>query len=686
MGVFKFEWMKLGKKKLFLVFSFILLAANLLTVYAYEKYTDRFFYGYQHRERYEAYLDGDETADIDDYYKWKQKSQEEYMDSYPEFIDGMEGRAKRLQNTSFYQDKEGYAYQNLVKSCKDFKKFSGISLEGGSSFGLEAFAEYNGNVLFVLVFLAVLTYYVLFYERDMSLLLLLKGSKKGHTPLAAAKLSVMVWGAIFYTVFSEGSAILLLGWMYGYGNLGRAIQSLSMFRNCAFSLTVGEMLLLVVFLRVMIAAVFACLMFCIGMFFKNEFTAAALAVIILGLERVFSEAFSISGSFGGVKCVNPFYCWDLKLLLGEYYNFNIFGHPVGKNLCAVVVAGVLLPILCVIGILAFNDTCQVRTEGRGEVFLQWFRRKTGFMGKRLGLLYYEFYKMLVQQKKGIVLAILFFWGIYEIQGVFAQEYYATAREASYHYYIGKLQGLVTEETFAFMEEEEASLQAMWDELAQVDGDETRSIMIMAELERYEEGFSLVQDQLEMLQARKGDIKDKYLLDEMAYADLWRDTKTDIILWFSGAAAVLYFISGIYALDEKKKMQNLLRSTRNGRKRLNKSRNCCAVLCTAVLFLIMELPLFLRYAKIDGFATAGQKLCDITNAVFSGSMPLGFMVAMVFLLKAISFFAVCFAGIKLSRAVKGELPAIFAGIGCAGVAAMIAYHFGWDFNMFLIHLL
>jgi len=68
------------------------------------------------------------------------------------------------------------------------------------------------------------------------------------------------------------------------------------------------------------------------------------------------------------------------------------------------------------------------------------------------------------------------------------------------------------------------------------------------------------------------------------------------------------------------------------------------------------------------------------------MPLGFMVAMVFLLKAISFFAVCFAGIKLSRAVKGELPAIFAGIGCAGVAAMIAYHFGWDFNMFLIHLL
>lgn len=686
MGVLKFEWIKLGKKKLFLVFSFLLLAANLLTVYAYEKYTDRFFYGYEQREKYEAYLDGDETADIDDYYKWKKENQEKYMASYPEFIDGMEGRAKRLQGTSFYQDKEGYAYRNLVKSCKDFKKFSGISLEAGRSFGLEAFAEYNGNVLFVLVFLAVLTYYVLFYERDMSLLLLLKGSRKGHTPLAAAKLSVMVFGAVFYTVLSEGSVILLLGRMYGYGNLGRAVQSLSIFRNCAFSLTAGEMLLLAVFVRVLTAVVFACLMFCIGMFFKNEFAAAALAAVILGLERFFSQAFSTSGSFGGIKCVNPFYCWDLKQLSGEYYNLNIFGHPAGKILCAAVVAGVLLPVLCVIGVLAFNNTCQVRTEGRAEVFLQWFRKKTGFMGKRLGLLYYEFYKMLIQQKKGIVLVILFLWGIYEIQGVFAQEYYATAREASYHYYIGKLQGLVTEETFAFMKEEEASLQAMREELAQADGDETRSIMIMAELERYEEGFSLVQDQLEMLQEREGDIKDKYLLDEMAYADLWKDTKTDIFLWFLGAAAVLYFISGIYTLDEKKKMQNLLRSTRNGRKRLNRSRNCCAVLCTTALFLVMELPLFLRYAKIDGFATADQKLCDITNAVFSGSMPLGFMVAMAFLLKAASFLAVCFAGIKLSKAVKGELPAIFAGVGCAGAAAMIAYHFGWDFNMFLIHLL
>lgn len=690
MEVLKYEWVKLGKKKLFIVFSILLLAVNLLTLYAYEKYTDRFFYGYEQREKYEAYLQGDETADIEEYYKWDREQQEAYIDSYPSFIDGMEERAKRLQGTSFYKDRESYAYRNLVKSCKDFAPFSRIVLEAGSCFGLKALAGYNGSVLFVLLYLAVLAYYVLFFERDMNLLLLLKGSRKGHAPLAAAKLSVMAFGAFFYTFFLEGSAVLLLGWMYGYGNLGRAVQSLSIFRNCIYSLTVGEMLAVTVLVRAVAAVVFACVLFCIGMLLKNEFIAAALACVVLGVEYIVSRFFSINGSFGGIKCVNPFYCWDIRQVLGEYYNLNIWGYPVGKNLCAGFMAALLVPVFCVVGIFAFHKTCQVRTGGRIEVFLQWLRGRTGFLGRHTGLLYFEFYKMLVQQKKGIVLAILIIWGIYEIHGVYEQEYYATAREASYHYYIGRIQGLVTEETFAFMEEEEASMQKKWDELMKIDGtsdgDETRRIMIMAELERYEEAFSLVQEQLEKLQEKKGDIKEKYLLDEMAYEDLWQDTKTDITLWFFGAAVIIYFISGIYALDEKKKMQNLLRSTRNGREHLNRSRSYCAIICTGVLFFIMELPLFLRYAKIDGFSTAGQRLCDITNTSFSAGMPLGCMVALLFLLKALSFFAVCFAGIKLSKAIKGELPAMFAGIGCAGVIAMVLYHFGWDINMLFIYLL
>lgn len=692
MRILIYEFLKLGKKKLFFVFSLVLVAANLLTLYAYERYTGRFFYVHEQRENYKAYLNGDETADIEEFYSLAQEEQEAYISSYASFIDGMEERVERMQSTSLYQDKDSYVYRNLIKSCEDFAPFSGMTLKADNDFGLRALTQYNGSVLFLLVYLAILTYYVLFFERDMNLLLLFKGSRRGHTPLVAAKLSVMVLAAFCYTVLMEGSVILLLGWMYGYGDIERAVQSVSLFRSCTYTLTVGQMLLFTVLIRVVVAVVFACVMFCVGMFFKNEFTAAVLAGVVLGLEYLFSRVFSISGSFGGIKCVNPFYCWDIEQLLGEYYNLNLFGYPVGKNMCAAFAAVLLVLLLCNLGIFAFNRTCQIRTEGMLEVFGQWLRGRMGFLGRHTRLLYYEFYKMLIQQKKGVVFVLLLIWGIYEIAGVSKTDYYATAREASYHYYIGRLKGPITEETFAFMDEEEASLKAKWEELMQLENasdegyaDQRRTVL-MAELERYEDGFYMVQDQLNQLKEKAGDIREKYLLDEMAYDDLWRDTGTDIFLWFAGAAAIMYFVSGIYAVDEKKKMLPLIRSTRNGRERLNRSRSCCAAVCTGVLFLIMELPLFLRYGKIDHFVTARQKLCDFTGAVFSSGLPLGLMVACVFLLKALGFFAVCFAALKLSKVMKSELPAMLAGIGAAGIIAMVLYHFGWDINMLLIKLL
>ena len=685
----KYELVKLGKKKLFLLLAFLLAAVNLLTLYTYEKNTGRFFYACRQRENYEAYLNGDETADIDDFYKQDKEAQEAYIKSYPVFIDGMEERADRLKSTSLYKGQDSYAHRNLVKTCGDFASFSSAALKADNCFRIRAMAGYTGSIVFALVYLAVLAYYVLFFERDMDLLLLLKGSRKGHTPLAAAKLSAMVIAAFFYTVLTEGSTLLLLGRMYGYGDLQRAIQSVSLFRNCIYTLTVGETLFLAVLIRAVAAVFFACALFCIGMLFKNEFTAAGLAGGLLGVAYFFSRVFSINGSLSGVKCVNPFYCWDIQQVLGEYHNLNILGYPVGKNMGTGVTAVLSVFLCCSMGIWAFNKTCQIRAEGRLEVFWQWLRSRTGFLERHLSLLYYEFYKMLVQQKKGIVLALLLIWGIYEINNVFGQQYYATALEASYHYYAGQLQGPVTEETFSFMEKEGERLSRIREEIGELGNsgeDDMKRTILMADLERYEDAFEKVQDQLGQLKEKPGNISGKYLVDEMAYEDLWGNTGTDIALWFVGAAVVFYFISGIYTLDEKKKMHPLLRSMWNGRGRLNRSRNICAIICTGIVFIIMELPLFLRYVRIDHFSVAAQKLCDFTDVAFSGNLPLGFMVACVFLLKAISFFVVCLAGLKFSKTVKNELPAMLAGIGCAGIVAMVSYHFGWDINMLLIKLL
>lgn len=58
-----YELVKLWQKRLLLVLALLLLAANLLTLYLYEKQTPAFFYVHQQREDYQRFLQGDEAAD-----------------------------------------------------------------------------------------------------------------------------------------------------------------------------------------------------------------------------------------------------------------------------------------------------------------------------------------------------------------------------------------------------------------------------------------------------------------------------------------------------------------------------------------------------------------------------------------------------------------------------------------------
>ena len=683
MRMIKYELMKLWKKKPVILMSLLLLAGNLFLIVTYEKNTEEFFYIHTQGENYRAFLAGDESADVDGYYRQGQEAQEAYLETYSAFIDEMEARADRMREVSLFQNKESYVYRNLVKSVMDFAPFSGIVLKADSCYGVNAAAGYGGGILFVLIFLALQGYYVLFRERDQNLLLLLKCSRKGHVPLPAAKLAAMVFSSAVFTALLECGTILAFGWMYGYGDMGRAIQSVPLFRNCTYMLTVAGAFAAMMLIRVLIAVVLTCILFCVGMVLKNEISAAVFLTAVLGAEYFFSRVFSISGVFGGIKTINPFYCWNMGQVLGEYYNLNVFAYPAGKNLLALLTAAALIIVLSAAGMFVFHRTCQIRAESRVEVFFQWLRQQTGRFDRHLSLVYYEFYKVMIQQKKGIVWIVLFLWWLSEFSGVFAVKYYGDAEIAAYHVYLQNLQGRITEETYAYLEGEEAYLEELRQAVFSPETDETMRQIYSAELTMHERGFALVQKQLALLVAKPGDIGDKYLLDELAYTELWKDSGTDIVFWFIGTAAALFFAVSIVSVDEKKEMPVLIWSTKNGRERLKKSKAYFSAICTGVLFLLVETLLFLRYYRIDHFLTAKQKLCDFTMQDFTSSMALGIMIACVFILKACSFFAVSLFGRKLAGVMKNEMVAIFTGIGVLGLTALVLYHFKWDFTMIFL---
>lgn len=691
MEILKYECVKLRKKKLFWALSLVLLAANLLTIFMYEKNTPAYFYVYAHRASYQQFQLGDADADINGYYQQDLDNQTSYIESYEVFAGEMEARAEQMGQVLLYGDSGSYTYRNLIKTCSDFAPFVGLALKADNCFGIRELANYSTGILFLLIFLALLSYFVLFYERDMNLVLLLKGSRLGHAPLAAAKLIFMLLAAVLYTLVQESSAILFFGRMYGYGSLSRVIQSVSLFRNCYYPLTVGSALVCIVLIRIAVALFLTCILFCIGMLMKNETTAIAVTAAGCGIEYLFSQVLSISGSQAALKCINPFYCWNMRLVLGEYQNLNLFGYPAGKNICALIAAALLAVLLSAVGVFAFHKTCQIKTESRLDRLLLWLRSRLHFLTRRTSLTYFEFFKTMVQQKKGIVFLLLLMWCVYSTIGVFGPRYYASAREAAYHLYASQLNGPVTEETLSFMEEEEARIDAMWQQVLAYGSNPTgadylNKMIQQAELDRIEDGFYQMQAQLTALQEKPGDLLGKYVVDELFYSTLWNDYKTDILLWFAGAVSILFFTAGLYPMDEKRRMLPLLRTTRHGRRHLDRSKNRCAYLCTSLIFFIFELPLLLEYYRIDHFSVVMQRLCDFTGVSFSSRMPLWAMLAMVFLLKGLSFLAVCLATLRLSKITKNEILTILAGTGVTGMIAVVFYHFGLDINLLLIRIL
>lgn len=691
MKLFGYEWLKLWQRRLFVILAALLLAGNLLTLYILEKNSSAFFYVCEHRDLYQAFQAGDTSVDTNGWYQEKRDAQIAYQQSYAAFIGEMASRAEQMRSTALFSDQGSFVSRNLRQTCEDFARFDGLELKLDNDFGLRALSDYDTGALFLLVFLAVLAYFVIFHERDAGLTLLLKGNRRGHTPLALSKLAAMLSAAALYALLQEAGTVLFLGGIYGYGDLSRPIQSMSRFRNCAHFLTVGQGLASVILIRVAAAVFFACLLFCVGMCVKNGGTALAVSAAALGAGYLCYQTIPLSGGLNWLKCVNPFYCWSVSAALGEYLNLDLFGAPVNKDACALAILGGLAVLLPTAGTLVFNRTYQVKSNSRLERLLYWLRGKLSRLTHRTSLLYYEFYKMMVQQKKGIVLLLLLAWGIYETASVFGPTYYASAQDASYQHYMDLLHGPVTEETLAFMEAEEERLNGLWLELMEIGDDPSgsdvlRQLQIRSELEFLEDGFQLVQRQLEGLKAKEGPLEEKLLMDERSYISLWWDTGRDLGLFFIGSASLLFFISSIRTLDERKKLHPLLRSTRNGHKKLDRSRFVCALLCALLVYVVTELPLFLRYYSIDQFATVGQRLSDFTQSPFTSGLPLWALLAGAFSLKAVSYLAVCLGGLRLSSATKNEMVTLLAGVGAVGAVTVILRYLNLDANLLLIQLL
>lgn len=693
-SMLKYEFQKMLKHKIFLVLAIAMIIGNLCLIFLHEKDMAVYSYVYEQKSQYEQYLVSKETEAENKnieyaYYEWIDEQEKLYVDSYPAFLDEMENRATDMEKLNMYSDKNSFVYRNIQKTCKDFKDLEGTVVEVGNSYGVKQFTNYNWSIAFTILFLILSGYFLFFYERNLGLFLLLKGTKNGHMKLAIAKWSVLSVFTILYEVMKEVSTIFLMGYLYGYGDLNRNLQSISEFRNCPYEITVGGMLVLTVFIRIFMAFIMANFLFLLCVTIRSELLALGIAGLFFGLEIWLSNSILASSRFAILKCVNIFFGWDVKQVLGNYINLNIFEYAVGKNICSIVMAIFFSVVSIVLGVWLFHILCQIRSESFFEKVRMWIRRKFGFIWKHTMLEVFEIYKVFVQQKKGIWILILLFLCINSIQSANETKIYFTASDATYHNCMDNIEGKVSEESLQYVDKELAHLDELYMKLEAISKDNSSSANIMRthlmnEIELKEEGLQIVVMQIENLKNKEGNFYDKFLVDELSYIDLWYDEQTDLVGFALGAIAISLWCSGIYPSEDKKKIFPLLRTTQNGQKKLNRSKNLCAFVGTVSVAILVQLSQLMEYYYIDGFKVIGQRLSDFTMVNLDSNLTIGGFLLLVFVLKFILFFAIMVVTVALSRLLRSEMITNIVVIGIVLLLFILLYYLKTDISQILLN--
>ncbi len=693
MRLLGYELVKLFKRRVLLVLAAALILGGTAMCFVSQRGTEAYFYLHEHRGGYTGDTAGGVLAGDTDWTSHSVQEWEEYRDSYNLFVGEMADRVEQMSGTSLFSDKDSFVYRNLVKTQADYASFEGVVLQAGNDFGIRGYAGFDGGIIFTLAFLAILTYYVLFEERGQNLLLLLKGTRRGHAPLAAAKLGAMLTAAALYAVAQELALLALFEWLYGLGDLTRAAQSVPVFRNCVLHISLSGALALTVAVRAGVSLVLAAFLYAVGAAVRSEAAAAALSGALLGLEYLFYAVLGSGSSLRAIKFINPFYCWSVRGALGEYQNLNFFGYPVAKGTVALAAGAVALAVCGGAGAAAFSRKYQVKTAGVFQRFALWLRRRASGLFRTVSLVWFELYKLLLGQKKIIALVLLLLWGYGEVRDVSGPRYFAEAEDAAYSYYTTMLQGPVTQETLDRLESEVQHIDDLYAQLEALQNSGAsqgeilyESAVLGVEIDLYEGGLKKVLSQVDWLKSLPGELGEKYLVNEEALKEIWYDKTTDTRLWLIGCVAAMFFISGIRTWDEKRGMTRLLRTTLKGRREIDRARRLTVLILTLAAFVAAELPVLLRYSGAGVFHVLGQRLCWFTRGAYTSGCTVGLLTAMVFGLKLASFLGVSFLGEWLTRWTKSSAVTFLAGAGVIGAAGALLLGLNVDITTVLLDIL
>ena len=504
------------------------------------------------------------------------------MAAYTDFLDGVQTKATQLAGISIFQnDKTGYDLKNIEATAKVYAGLTATEIDYYPQKGLYTAISYAFTDLILLASMLLLALILVRQERDSGLLSLVRSLPGGRLKTALAKLAAFAASLLVVLTVLYGVNLAYCSASFGLGSLNRTIQSVPALMRCTMQITVGQYLLrfllakwagaFVMGLWVMLAALVA------KRAAAGWVGALALPLAMYGIRA----AIPATSHWNVIKYANMVSLLQTNELLGNYRNLFWFGSPVSLPLVEWLTAAVLGSSLFA-GFCAVFAKAQLLPTAKRSLTLPFSHTTRATSVPRE-----EGRKLLLMNGAAVFLAAFLAFGIY--QGV-TSESYLDADEIYYAYYMRHISGPWRAESYNWLTEQGKEFAPMLEVQRRVIGGELSSDALLAYnslQQKYTVYQQIVQSNIQYyLKQNPG----AWLVYETGYKKLFGFTGTadvqDTLL--AGLLCALCF-SGLFAMERKGGMDEILAATPLGRKYTAKAKLRQSTLVAAGITLGTVLP-------------------------------------------------------------------------------------------------
>lgn len=591
------------------------------------------------------------------------KNQLVYIDGYQSFLGEMQSRADEQKSFSIFAKKGSFSYNNLERTPKDFEHLKGIKLEIGNNSAVETPTAFVLSDLLVFALVFLMCVFIFTVERDKGLYGLVRSTSRGRQNVISSKFIVLFEVTVLVGIVFYSSDFIISGLQYGFGDLSRNVQSISMFENCALKLQIWQYLLLWLCGKLLAMLSLAALLALVFVLIKNTGVIFIVSAVGLIVEFVLNSVIDSASSLNHLKYINFFYILNGNNIFGNYLNLDFFSYPINIHKVFIAVSVVVIICsfaICVTAFVKFNQS------SKNSRLLSAMSRLLGRFSSIRGsvkLLPGESYKHYRTSLVGVLLLALVLIG-YNNFTKDIDIVYQSAEESAYSEYMNTLSGELNAEKERFIKTEQKYYDGINEQLdsivldnsLSVDEKNAKSEHIRNILETKGAAFEKVLEQRDYIKsAGKEYSLNPIYINNLFYKRLLENSQREWEYFALLLMIVIFSVSNIFACEHKKGMADLIRCNRNGKLRLVVSKCIVTIITLSISFALIYLPFLLNFINTFGADSMNSPVIFMQD--FSGinsTMTITQNLILTGVTHYIAALALAMCGIMLSQLLRNNI--------------------------------